>query len=53
VVVFDKKRVDSSLRKRIEIAAKPPKKPSLFARVSGRGARSGNGTVGHVKGEDH
>jgi hypothetical protein len=53
VVVFDKKRVDSSLRKRIEIAAKPPKKPSLFARVSGRAARSGNGTVGHVKGEEH
>jgi hypothetical protein len=53
VIVFDRKRVDKSLRMRIELAAKPAKKPGIFARLSGRGARSGNGTVGHVPESEH
>jgi hypothetical protein len=36
VVTPDKKRLDKALRSRIETAAKPPKKPGLWARLSGR-----------------
>lgn len=43
IVVADRKRLDPTLRKRIQEAAKPAKKPGIFARIMGRGARSGNG----------
>jgi hypothetical protein len=50
LVVADRKRVEPSLRRRIEIAAKPSKKPGLLARMLGRGARSGNGRATYPKG---
>lgn len=50
LIVAGRKRVDPALRKRIEIAAKPVKKPGLLARMLGRGARSGNGRVGYPEG---
>jgi hypothetical protein len=50
IVVADRKRVEPALRKRIELAAKPAKKPGLLARMLGRGARSGNGRVGYPEG---
>ena len=36
IVVFDRKRVDPELRKRIEIASKPPKEPGRISRLLGR-----------------
>jgi hypothetical protein len=45
IVVPDRKRIDSALKKRIELAAKPAKKPGIFAKVMGKGARSNNGRV--------
>lgn len=51
IVVADRKRVDAALRKRIETAAKPEKKPGLLARMLGRGARSGNGRAIYPEGE--
>jgi hypothetical protein len=51
IVVADRKRVDSALRKRIETAAKPERKPGLLARMLGRGARSGNGRAVYPEGE--
>jgi hypothetical protein len=51
MVVADRKRLDAGLRKRLEIAAKPAKKPGRLARMFGRGARSGNGRVGYSGGE--
>jgi len=50
IVVADRKRIDPALRKRIETASKPAKKPGLLARMFGRGARSGNGRVGYPEG---
>jgi hypothetical protein len=50
LVTADRKRVEPALRRRIEIAAKPAKKPGLLARVFGRGARSGNGRAGYPEG---
>jgi hypothetical protein len=47
LVMADRKRVDPALRKQIDLAAKPVKKPGLLARMLGRGARSGNGLVGY------
>jgi hypothetical protein len=43
VIVAERRRIDPDLRRRLEAAAKPPKKPGLLARMLGRGARSGNG----------
>lgn len=40
VVVYDRKRIDSELRKRIELAAKPPKEPGKLARLLGRGKQT-------------
>jgi hypothetical protein len=37
VVSGDRRRLDPALRKRLEAAAKPPKQPSLVARLFGRG----------------
>jgi len=37
VVVADKRRLDKGLRERLEAAAKPPKKPGLWARLKARG----------------
>jgi hypothetical protein len=51
IVVADRKRVDSALRKRIELAAKPVKKPGVLAKMLGRGARSGNGRASYPTGE--
>jgi len=51
VVVADRKRVEPGLRQRIEVAARPPKKPGLLARMLGRGARSGNGLTSYSEGE--
>jgi len=39
VLLPDRKRLDPVLRRRLEEAAKPPKKPSLAARLLGRAAR--------------
>ncbi|MGH2558718.1 MAG: hypothetical protein ACRDJH_06610 [Thermomicrobiales bacterium] len=39
VVLANRKRIDPALRKRLEAAAKPPKKPGLVARLLGRGGR--------------
>lgn len=36
IVVFDRKRIDPDLRRRIEIAAKPPKEPGRLSRLIGR-----------------
>jgi hypothetical protein len=33
VIVADKRRIDQELRKRIELAAKPPQKPGFFGRI--------------------
>lgn len=38
VVLADKRRLDKALRARIEQAAKPPKKPGLWSRLTHRGA---------------
>jgi hypothetical protein len=43
VVIADRKRIEPSLRKRLEQAAKPPKKPGLLARVFGKPATSNGG----------
>lgn len=51
IVVADRKRVDSDLKKRIELAAKPVKKPGIFAKMLGKGARSGNGRASYPTGE--
>ena len=51
IVVADRKRVDPALRKRIETAAKPEKKPGMLARMLGRGARSGNGRAIYPEGD--
>jgi hypothetical protein len=51
LVVANRKRIDPGLRKRVELAAKPVRKPGLLARMFGRGARSGNGRVGYSEGE--
>ena len=51
LVVAERKRLDPALRKRLEIATKPVKKPGLLARMFGRGARSGNGRVGYSGGD--
>ncbi|MGI8477078.1 MAG: hypothetical protein ACR2OO_11985 [Thermomicrobiales bacterium] len=40
VVIADRRRVDPMLRKRIEAALKPAKRPGLLTRAFGRGARS-------------
>ena len=37
VRVADRKRLDVDVRRRLEEAAKPPKKPRLVARLLGRG----------------
>jgi hypothetical protein len=37
VILADRKRLDKQLRAQLELAAKPPKKPGLFSRWSGRG----------------
>jgi hypothetical protein len=37
VVTADKRRLDKALLARLEEAAKPPKKPGLWARLTGRG----------------
>lgn len=47
VIVPNRKRIEPGLRKRLEAAAKPAKKPGFLARMMGRGARSGNGRVGY------
>jgi hypothetical protein len=44
VLLANRKRLDKSLRQRLETAAKPPKKPGLLARLTGRGARPEIGT---------
>jgi pyruvate-formate lyase-activating enzyme len=36
IVVFDRKHLDPTLRKRIELAAKPVKEPGKLARLLGR-----------------
>lgn len=41
VVLPDRRRLEAALRRRLEAAAKPPKKPSLAARLLGRGRRAG------------
>lgn len=51
IVVADRKRLDPVLRKRLELAAKPAKKPGMLARMFGRGARSGNGRAIYPEGE--
>jgi hypothetical protein len=50
IVVADRKRIDPALKKRIEIASKPAKKPSIFAKMLGKGARSGNGRASYPQG---
>ena len=50
VVVADRKRLDSTLRKQIELAAKPVKKPGVLAKMMGKGARSGNGRATYPEG---
>lgn len=40
IVLYDRKRIDPELRKRIEIAAKPPKEPGKLARLLGRGKQT-------------
>ena len=40
VVTADRKRMDKTLRMRLEVAAKPPKKPGFFARLTHRGEPS-------------
>lgn len=37
LVIADRKRLDPALRRRLEAAAKPPKRPGLVARLFGRG----------------
>jgi len=44
VITADKKRLDKSLRVRLEAAAKPPKKPGLLARLTRRGNTEEPGT---------
>jgi hypothetical protein len=39
IIAPDRKRLDRALRRRLEEAAKPPKKPGLAARLLGRGRR--------------
>lgn len=43
VVVADRKRIEPGLRKRLEQAAKPPKKPGLLSRMFGRPVTSNGG----------
>jgi hypothetical protein len=43
IVTADKNRLDKALRHRLEEAAKPPKKPGLLARLTGRARASSNG----------
>ena len=40
VITADRKRMEKALRQRLESAAKPPKKPGLFARLTHRGETS-------------
>ncbi len=40
LVLYDRKRIDPDLRKRIELAAKPPKEPTRLARLLGRGKQT-------------
>lgn len=43
VVLADRKRIEPGLRKRLEQAAKPPKKPGLLSRMFGRPITSNGG----------
>ncbi|MEZ4624396.1 MAG: hypothetical protein R2843_06290 [Thermomicrobiales bacterium] len=56
LVIYDKKRIDPDLKKRIEIAARPPKTPGRLARLLGQGKRTPLDDVtagnGHVKFDD-
>ena len=53
VIAADRNRLDRDLRKRLEEAAKPPKKPGLVARLLGRGRGSARTTPnGHAGGAD-
>jgi hypothetical protein len=40
LMLYDRKRIDPDLRKRIELAAKPPKEPGKLARLLGRGKQT-------------
>jgi hypothetical protein len=40
IVVADKRRLDKALRHRLEQAAKPPKKPGLWSRLTHRGEQA-------------
>jgi hypothetical protein len=40
LIAYDRKRVDPELRKRIELAARPPKTPGRLARLLGKGQQS-------------
>jgi len=48
VISADRRRLDKELRQRLELAAKPPKKPGLWSRLRTRGAGT-NGRIDHTE----